>query len=573
MPTLQRSPAPAHHLAVPVGVPAGAPAARASAIGRRPPRIGAITLTALVALYLAITQNAAFLKAVQASLPQPWGWEEWRLLATVFAVLLSLLFLALLPFAQRSTLKPGLIVMLLVSSVCSYFMDSYGVVIDRAMLVNVMSTDTREAGDLLRSAFVVHVLLQGVIPAWLVGRCAVPDRPALSSALRRAALALAVLVTLSVVFFVQYDDAVFWGRQHRDVRLYINPTYPLYSASQYLREAMPRGPQAPLLPVAPDAIRQSRQVGERPLLVVLVLGETARAANFQLNGYERPTNPRLSQLPELINFPRFSACGTATAESVPCLFSALGRSDFSRAKARAQENLLDVLQRVGVDVKWRDNDSGCQGVCARMGMESLERATDPALCTDGECLDGILLRDLDRLYPPAGAARLLVLHQKGSHGPAYFKRYPERARRFQPDCRDENVQRCSHQQVLNSYDNSLVYTDDVLADLIGSLRAQQQQMDSVVLYVSDHGESLGENGIYLHGLPYRLAPVEQTHVPMMAWFSSNAAGSLNLDLSCLRKASQTAYSHDNLFPSLLGLLDVKTRAYDAASDIFATCRH
>ena len=528
-------------------------------------------LTLLVVLYLATVQNVSFLKAVYASLPQPFGWEEWRLMATVFCALLTLLFLALLPFAQRRTLKPALVVFLVVASVCSYFMDSFGIVIDRSMLVNVANTDAREAGDLLRSAFLVHVLLKGILPSLVIAYWPTSYESTLRSIGRRLGAGVLVLASLIALVYVQYNDVAMWARQQRDVRLYVNPTFPLYSAYRHVKDAMPSGPKAPLVPLAPDAI-QKAPTSDRPLLVVLVLGETARAANFQLNGYSRQTNPRLSQLKDLINFPTVSSCGTFTAESVPCIFSGLGKGNFDRGKATERENALDVFKRVGINVTWRNNNSGCQRVCNRIGMDSMNAQQTPDLCTGGECLDGILLKNLEQVYPAEQGTSFLVLHQKGSHGPAYFKRYPEAARVFVPDCRNENVQQCSRQEVVNSYDNSLVYTDEVLASLIEELRKQQDRLDSVMLYVSDHGESLGENGIYLHGLPYRLAPAEQTKVPMMAWFSSNAPESLKLDMDCVRGVAGKSYSHDNLFPSLLGLLRIQTSAYDEKLDMFGSCR-
>lgn len=534
-------------------------------------RTSATGAVLLLALYLAISQNHAFLGAVWASLPQPYSGQDWRIEVSAAIAMYGLMILYLLPFSARRVFKPVAMAMLVIAAACSYFMDSFGTVINRSMIVNVLRTDMREAADLLQPGFFLHVILQGVVPAWLLARCEIRHEGFLRECRNRLLVLLAVLACISTLMATQYSELAFWGRENRRVRLYLNPIMPISAAFGVAHENLFSGPPAPPMPIATDAVRVARP-DARPLLVVLVVGETARAANFQLDGYARDTNPRLAQIPGVINFPDVSSCGTATAESVPCMFSLLQRKNFSRSKAAKQENLLDVLERVGVEVSWRDNDSGCQEVCRRVDYQSLEDSRDPGHCDEKGCRDGILLRALEEKPPGTGTARLLVLHQKGSHGPAYFRRYPESARRFKPDCRDENVQRCSLEETVNAYDNSIVYTDEVLASLIGRLEQTQDQMDAVLIYVSDHGESLGENGFYLHGLPYGIAPRVQTHVPMLAWFSSQAPQALGLDLACLRKNSRRAYSHDNIFPSLLGLLDVKTRSYAIQEDIFAACR-
>lgn len=534
------------------------------------PEVGPNTLLMLVVAYLALTQNLSFFRAVAGSLPSPAGLQEWRIMGSVAVALVVLLGLALCLLAWRRTLKPVLVVFLVAAAVCSYFMDSFGTVIDRAMLVNVARTDRHEAGDLLQFSLFLHVALQGLLPAWLVMRWPLRWEGAGAELLRRLMLAGALVVMLLAVFLPQQHELMIWGRIHRDVRVYVNPTFPLHSVKRYVQDILPKGPRLPPQPIATDAVR-SAAVSARPLLVVLVVGETTRAANFQLNGYGRETTPRLAKIPGLVNFPNVTACGTYTAESVPCMFSIDDRGAFSRGREEKQENLVDLLKRVGVKIGWRDNDSGCQNVCSRVGMESLDAAVDPVLCEGGECHDGILLRDLGLHYPAAGA-KLLVLHTKGSHGPAYYKRYPESARAFTPDCRDANVQRCTREETVNAYDNTIVYTDQVLSELVRNLESRQGQMDSVMIYVSDHGESLGENGTYLHGLPWQLAPPEQKQVPMVAWFSRGAPQALGVDLGCVGKTASLPRSHDDVFSTLLGLFSVKTRAYEAKEDLFGSCR-
>ncbi|MDZ4077864.1 MULTISPECIES: phosphoethanolamine--lipid A transferase [Hydrocarboniphaga] len=529
------------------------------------------TMLLIVVMFLTLTQNQALAKAVVASLPTPFGMQEWRIAGSALITAINLTLLALVPLSWKPILKPALIFFVLTASVCSYFMDSFGTVIDRSMITNVMRTDFDEASDLLRGYFWLHLAVHGILPSILLWF--VPIRwPSFRIELRNRVLLVVAIFAIQIpLLLLQYNTLSFWGRQHREVRLLMNPTAPISTAIDYVRHQYRESNARPADPIALDAKRDP-VTNPRPFLMVLMLGETARAQNFQIDGYSRPTNPRLSADREIVNFGSVTSCGTATAESVPCIFSGLGRKGFSQDRAARRENVLDVLQRVGVHVTWWDNDSGCQGVCNRIPSERFEKRADPSLCASGECLDGILLQDLPRMFPQEQQSALLVLHMKGSHGPAYFKRYPESARHFTPDCRDENVQRCSLQEVVNAYDNTLVYTDEVVSDLIQTLRSHADQFDSTVLYVSDHGESLGENGIFLHGLPYALAPAQQTHVPMFMWFSSGARQRLNVDANCLQQAAGSETSHDAIFHSLMGLFSVRSEAYQPDLDLLHGCR-
>jgi lipid A ethanolaminephosphotransferase len=318
----------------------------------------------------------------------------------------------------------------------------------------------------------------------------------------------------------------------------------------------------------------------KPLLVVMVVGETARAANWQLNGYAKATTPELAQLgtPPVINFKDVTSCGTNTETSLPCMFAPVGRRDYDESRIRGSQSLLHVLNRAGVGVLWRDNQSGCKGVCEGLPQEEVLQLNPPGLCADGRCMDEALLLGLDERLKAASAAgtkpgtQLLVLHQLGNHGPSYFRRFPPAFKRFTPQCEHDDLRKCSTEEIVNAYDNALLYTDHVLARLIQQLRAAQDRVDSVVLYVSDHGESLGENNLFLHGLPYAIAPDLQKRVPMVMWFSSGAEASTGVDTTCLQRRATQPTAHDHLFHTLLGLVDVKTALYEKDWDLAKDCR-
>jgi lipid A ethanolaminephosphotransferase len=305
--------------------------------------------------------------------------------------------------------------------------------------------------------------------------------------------------------------------------------------------------------------------------MVVVVGETARAANFSLNGYARETNPELAAR-GVINFEQASSCGTATAVSVPCMFQNVGRDGYKDSMANSREGLLDVLQRAGVGVLWRDNNSGCKGACVREPYEDVSHIEVDAMCDPGECHDEVLLNGLQAYLDSLNHDAVIVLHMKGSHGPAYYKRYPAAFEKFTPVCKSNQLDRCQQAEIVNAYDNSLLYTDHVLAKTIDLLQHNSQRLDTGMLYLSDHGESLGENGIYLHGLPYAMAPSEQTHIPMLMWMSSGLEKRQGIAASCLEAKGKQPVSQDNLFHSVLGLMDVHTEAYHADLDLFRSCR-
>jgi lipid A ethanolaminephosphotransferase len=367
---------------------------------------------------------------------------------------------------------------------------------------------------------------------------------------------------------LQYKAFALIGRQNAELRLFVNPTSPVYAAWRYWAK---RSRPKVVAPIAEDARRVVNAAGGRPLLVVLVVGETARAASFSLGGYARETNPLLARLP-VVYFGDVTSCGTDTATSLPCMFSPFGRERYSDRKAKSHESLLDVLQRTGVSVLWRDNNSGCKGTCDRVPAQMGSTLRHPVFCGEHGCFDEVLLEGLPAWIDALRGDAFLVLHQQGSHGPAYHRRSPEPWKRFLPECAAAAVESCSREEIVNAYDNTILYTDFVLARLVELLERKARRFDVAMLYVSDHGESLGENGLYLHGLPWMLAPETQTHVPMLAWLSDGFAAARHVDRTCLAARRHDSLSHDHLFHSVLGLFDVHTELYAAELDLFATCR-
>ncbi|MCC2963482.1 phosphoethanolamine--lipid A transferase [Massilia sp. IC2-278] len=536
-------------------------------------RISAPYLTLAVAVFLATAGNIKFWTTFAAAAG---GLTPAHLPLLAGAMLIIVLFFnACLTLASfRFVAKPVFIVLLVTASTASYFIAAYGIVIDRAMVQNVFETDVREASELVSWHMLLTIGLLGLLPASWIARARIAYPQGRRGLMLRGAIAGGSLLLAFLLLVMLFKSLAPTVREHRELRFLLTPTNTIQAMNGYLRSKW----STPIVvaPLGRDAMKGKTWAGQaRKTVTVIVVGETARAMNFSLNGYRRETNPLLAREPGLINFSNVSACGTATAVSVPCVFSALGREEYAESKASSQEGLLDVLQHAGLKVVWRDNNSGCKGVCARVAYQDLSQALagDP-FCEGEERHDERLLAGLPELIRNSDRDLVVVLHQKGSHGPAYARRYPQGFGRFAPVCTTNEFEKCSRAEIENAYDNTILYTDYFLSKTIGLLRqtAAQEGMDTAMLYFSDHGESLGENNLYLHGAPYMFAPAEQTRVPMMLWMSDGFSERFGIDRTCLMARRGQPLSHDNVFHSVLGMLDVNTAVLNPRLDLFHACR-
>jgi lipid A ethanolaminephosphotransferase len=471
-------------------------------------------------------------------------------------------------------LKPLLGLLTVAAAAATHFTASYGVVLDPGMMRNVLATHPAEAQELFTLSLASDVILKGLLPAALVLRWPLRPQGWRRDLTHRMGLVTATALACLALVWLAYQPLASLVRNHHDLRYLITPANVLWSGALAMRNDVRRA-SAPRQPIGLDArAGPSWKARQRPLVVVLVVGETARAANWGLNEGARDTTPELRQLP-VVNFSRVVSCGTNTEVSLPCMFAPVGRRDYDESKIRGQESLLHVLNRAGVQVHWLDNQSGCKGVCD--GLPFAQTGTLRAEgCADSGCHDDALLHGLADLLKHAQGTHLRVLHMIGNHGPAYYRRYPTALEHFKPACKDDNLHKCNLESVVNAYDNALRFTDHVLAQAIDVLNAASDRVDTALIYVSDHGESLGEKGLFLHGLPYRIAPEVQIRVPMVWWLSPGLDASVGLTDRCaeaaLRKAAQNEVSHDHLFHSVIGLLDVRTALYEPRLDLLAACR-
>jgi lipid A ethanolaminephosphotransferase len=529
------------------------------------------TVVLVVIAWLIATVNGAWWSAVGAGR----AWADptnWLFVVAVFVALVALHFVLLASVSNRWTVRPLLTVIVIASAATAYFMRSYAVIMDPTMIQNVLKTDAHEAKELLSWSMVGSVLLWSVLPVAFIWWVRIEHGPWVRSVLVRVGSVAGALVIAVLSILLVSRDVTSLMRNQRELRYLITPGNYIYGLVGNLARGA-RDSRAPREPVGTDArIIRVAMSSHKPRVFVLVLGETARAANFSLLGYARATTPELAKL-DVVAFRNVTSCGTSTEVSVPCMFSPFGRADYDERRIRNSEGLLNVLARAGYAVKWLDNQSGCKGVCQGAGIEyeKIDAKSAPDLCVADECRDGVLVRRLQAELAGVRKDTVFVLHMMGNHGPAYYRRYPPEFRRFTPDCATAELRNCSREQVVNAYDNAILYTDHVLAGIVGTLAAAPA-IDTAMIYVSDHGESLGENGLYLHGLPYSIAPSTQTHVPMITWLSPGFAAADGVDRRCLRAKAGEPLSHDNLFHSVLGLLDVHTSVYEIERDFFEGCR-
>ncbi|MDX7875720.1 phosphoethanolamine--lipid A transferase [Aeromonas veronii] len=486
-------------------------------------------------------------------------------------VLIAALNAVFIPFTFRFVLKPFFTVLILTGSIVSYAMLKYGVIFDAGMIQNIVETNSGEAGAYLNGSVALWFLLTGLLPVLMLWslRIRYPARWYQGLALRAGALAISLLF-IGGVASLYYQDYASVGRNNKSLAKEIVPANYVHGLYKYGRDVLFATP-IPYQHLGTDARVVAR--GGKPTLMFLVVGETARSQNYSLNGYGKATNSFTAKEQGVVSFRDVRSCGTATAVSVPCMFSNLTRRGYDDQLASSRDGLLDVLQHAGVSVLWKENDGGCKGVCRNVPTIEILPKSYPALCQGESCYDEVLLEGLDQQIAGMKGNKLVAFHLMGSHGPTYFRRYPASERVFMPDCPRSDIENCSNEELVNTYDNTIRYTDKVVGLLIDKLKSLESQYDVGLVYLSDHGESLGAMGLYLHGTPYKFAPDDQTRVPLLTWFSPQLQADRQLDMGCLAaEASSQRFSHDNLFHSMLGIMDVQTRVYDNKLDLFKPCR-
>lgn len=456
--------------------------------------------------------------------------------------------------------KPLAITLVISNAIAFYFMFIYNAALDKIMFLNVLRTDAAEVKDLLNTNFILIFIGMGLLPAWIIFKTQIVSIP-----LKKQIISiLCALLTTALIMLGNLNTTRQFLDSNRNLRYYLAPSGYIGSIISVIK--IKAKPRPELIKIGEDARKEKYWKNDKKNLFVFVLGETARAANFSLRGYHRSTNEPLTPfLKDIIYYSDTTACGTSTAVAVPCIFSKDRQVNFKTGSEVYTENLLDVMEKSGYKILWRENNTGCQNVCDRVELE------DP--CKTGKfCLDEVMLQNFDTRMQDFGKDTMIVLHQRGSHGPAYSEHYPKEAERYTPICEQKDFPSCSQESLVNVYDNSIYYTSMFLAQTIEELQKLSSQYNTAMIYISDHGESLGENGMFLHAAPYDTAPKEQKDIPFLVWISDSFAKDFGINKSCLKARASRPHSQDNIFHSILGLSGIKTNIYDISLDIFAACK-
>jgi lipid A ethanolaminephosphotransferase len=460
------------------------------------------------------------------------------------------------------------IILISVTVLAEYYAETYGVHFDTTMLRNIFTTNPAEAKELMTASLAVHFFKYATLPILVIAFLGI-NKNSLIKVITKKVIISVFLIILSVgLLLTQYKNFSSTMRNHKEIRHLVLPTSFLFSSAKIALQSTAEV-NVKIQAIGLDATRSTPSIHQKPEILVVVVGETVRAANWGLSGYERDTTVMLKEQ-NIHNFPYATSCGTNTDTSVPCLFSKEGKHGYDEKKIRSSESLLHIVNRVGFQITWVDNQSGCKGVCAGLGFVDAKSHADPKNCTDAACFDEALLDNLEWQINHNSGNQVIVLHQLGNHGPAYFARYPKEFEKYQPACNTSDLSKCSQQEIINAYDNSIRYTDAVLSKAIDKLKSHKEKSTSLI-YMSDHGESLGENGIYLHGLPYSIAPKQQTQVPFFVWLSDNYKKDHPQIDRCFSEQSKKPAHHDNLFHTVLGMFDIKTSAYQRSFDLTEKC--
>lgn len=514
-------------------------------------------------LYFAIFYNFTFFKNLLVTYQD--AGINFLTISSVFILLVCFITLLFTLFSSKYTTKPLLIIISVISAFCAYFMDTYNVVIDDNMIRNSLQTNLAESSDLFSLKLLVYIFFLAIVPAYFIFKIDIEYgsfKEEFYSKLKT------ILITLGISLIILFSFSKFYTsffREHKPLRYSINPIYWIYSVGNYTAKGVNSVPKD-LKKIGEGATINYNENHKRELMI-MVVGEASRADRFSLNGYAKETNPLLKN-ENVINFSNMYSCGTSTAESVPCMFSIFGRADYDYKKGISTENVLDVLKKTGeVDILWRDNNSDSKGVALRVDFEDYRTSKTNTICDESECRDEGMIVGLDQyIKEHPNKNILIVLHQMGNHGPAYYKRYTKEFEKFTPVCMTNQLEKCSQEEVSNAYDNAILHTDSFLSKVINFLKPYSNDYETTMFYMSDHGESLGEKGLYLHGIPYFMAPEEQKHIGSLIWFGDKKLQN-KIDENKLKTYNDKPFSQDNLFHTILGLFSVQTDVYKKDLDI------
>lgn len=439
---------------------------------------------------------------------------------------------------SRKFAKVLFIIFFNLSAVSVYFINTYGVIIEKNMIGNVFNTNFEESTSFLSFKMLLYILFLGVIPSVFIAKSKL-ERVGVKKFLKTFSISLGLIVAIVVA---NASNVLWIDKNSKQLGALVMPWSYTVNTIRYFSHKADENKKEILLPNA--TIKDSTKS-----VFILVIGESARSENFSLLGYQKNTNPLLSKVENLKVY-NANSCATYTTAGVKCILE-------HEESSKLYEILPNYLYRNNVEVIWKSTNWGAPPIHIPNFKEKKDLVKQ---CEGDVCnYDGILLENLKEEISSSSKEKILiVLHTSTSHGPSYNKKYPKEFEVFTPVCSSVELANCTEDELINAYDNTIVYTDFLLNSIIEDLK-ELPEFKSAMLFVSDHGESLGENNLYMHGLPMGIAPEVQYEIPFILWTSDNSKA-LNTD---------QVLGQNYVFHSVLSFLGVDSPVYNKDLDVFA----
>ena len=456
----------------------------------------------------------------------------------ILMLVLNAFVFFLIFFLSRFVGKFLLVLFFIINSIAVYFINTYSVILDESMIGNVLNTDYAESSSFFSIKLMLYIILFGILPSIYIIKVKI-----INVTVKKflTITSLTLLFILGLVF--ANSSNVLWIDKNSKILggLAMPWSYTVNISLFYVHQYKKNEKEILL----PNATIKDNQKS----IVVLVIGESARSENFSLYGYKKNTNPLLSKTPNVFHFNATSGA-TYTSAGVKCILEHTRTDDL-------YEILPNYLFRNNVEVIWRSTNWGEPPVHIKNYQN--REALMPNCKGEGCNYDEVLLSGLkEQIVASKKNKILIVLHTSTSHGPTYSKKYPPQFETFKPVCNSVELGNCSQTELINAYDNTIVYTDYILSNVIEDLK-QLKEYKSAMIFVSDHGESLGEKNLYMHGLPLSIAPKEQYEIPFIVWLSDNSSKQLK---------PNKIVSQNYVFHSVLNFLNIQSPIYNEKMNIF-----
>tara|TARA_B100000780_G_scaffold175644_1_gene123018 strand:+ start:3719 stop:5242 length:1524 start_codon:yes stop_codon:yes gene_type:complete len=440
-------------------------------------------------------------------------------------------------FFSRFISKLLMVLFANLNAIAIYFINTYNVIIDKSMIGNILNTNIDESTSFFSFNLVLYIFFLGIIPSFLIVKSKI-IKVEFKKLLKHVVLIIIFIISL---IYVNSSNWLWIDKNSKSLGGLVMPWSYVVNTYRFYYHKSQQNKEQILLPNA-------TVTNEKKSIVVLVIGESARRKNFSLYGYDKETNPLLAQTENLYSF-KANSCATYTTGGVKCILE-------HKNSSQLYEILPNYLFRNKIEVFWRTTNWGEPTV----NIKNFENREDlKKICQGEECnYDEILLMGLkEKILGSKKNKILLILHTSTSHGPTYYKKYPSRFNKFLPVCKTVELAKCTQEELINAYNNTIFYTDYILSTLIESLK-QLNEYNSSMFYVSDHGESLGEKNLYMHGIPSSIAPKEQLEIPFIVWLSDDSKELKNNEV----------LSQHNVFHSVLDFLAIDSPIYDEDMSIF-----